>query len=206
MTTPFDSIDSAIEAIRDGQAVIVVDTNPNRSCGALVASARHMTPQLLRYFLRKGRGFLSVPLDQSLCLKYGLRPLEGTRADGLTYTMSYNLAASPTQAIPDRARAISAIVDPTTLASSLSTPGFLHPVLTTADGTLEFPTFANATTDLCRLAGEPAAGATIHILRDDGELARIEDLFTMSANDGLRIVSLESLISFRLQDQQVLSP
>ena len=195
MSTPFDSVESATEAIRQGCAIIVVDTDPNRACGAFAVAARHVTAELLQFFLREGRGYLSIPIDQAICLKFGLRPLEGDRPDGLTYTMSFNLARQPAtgpstteqstteqstteqstteqsttgQSTADRARAIRAIVDPATSPAQLRTPGFIHPVLTTEDGVLTKPTFPSAATDLCRLADLDPAAVTIHILGEDG--------------------------------------
>lgn len=222
MSTPFDSVESATEAIRNGSPVIVVDTDPNRACGAFVAAARHVTPELLRFFLREGRGYLSIPIDQAICLKFGLRPLEGTRPDGMTYTMSYNLVNQPVadgehtggestsrsstgQSTSDRARAIRAIVDPATSPAQLRTPGFVHPVLTTRDGVLKQPTFPSAATDLCHLAEFEPAAMTIHILGKDGELARMEDLFSRAAQHQIKIISLEGLISYQRAHQHAMS-
>jgi 3,4-dihydroxy-2-butanone 4-phosphate synthase len=210
MSTPFDSIESATAAMRNGSPVIVVDTDPNRACGALVLAAQHVTADLLRFFLREGRGYLSIPIDQSICLKFGLRPLEGTRPDGTTYTMSYNLVdrgsmGTTGQSTHDRALAIRAIVDPNTSPSQLRTPGFIHPVLTTREGVLDHATFPAAATDLCRLAELEPAAVTIHILGDDGELARLEALFDLAANRELKIVSLQRLVAYRSAHQQVMS-
>jgi 3,4-dihydroxy 2-butanone 4-phosphate synthase/GTP cyclohydrolase II len=200
MSTPFDSPESAIESIRDGETVIVVDTNPSHACGAFVVAASHVTAEILSFFLNEGRGFLSVPVDQSICLKFGLRPLENTRSDGLCYTLSYNLAdegSTTGQSTSDRSKAIRAIVDPSTSPSELRTPGFIQPALTTSSGVLESQTFASAATDLSRLAGLAPAGVIIHILREDGELARLEDLFKLAASHELKIVSLEGLVAHR---------
>lgn len=205
MSNPFDSPELAIESIRDGAAVIVVDTNPNQSCGAFVVAANHVTAEVLSFFLNEGRGFLSVPVDQSICLKFGLRPLENTRSDGLCYTLSYNLSVDGSttgQSTSDRATAIRAIVDPATSPADLRTPGFVQPALTTSAGVLACSTFASAATDLARLAGLAPAGVTIHILREDGELARLEDLFQLAASHQLKIVSLEGLAAHRASNDE----
>jgi 3,4-dihydroxy 2-butanone 4-phosphate synthase/GTP cyclohydrolase II len=106
------------------------------------------------------------------------------------------------QSTSDRATAIRAIVDPATSPADLRTPGFVQPALTTSAGVLECSTFASAATDLARLAGLAPAGVTIHILREDGELARLEDLFQLAASHQLKIVSLEGLAAHRASNDE----
>lgn len=226
MTSPFDSIESALQAFESGSPVIVVDTDPGRACGAFVMAARHVTAEALQFYLEQGRGYLTIPVDQAICLKFGLRPLEGTRSDGWRYTISFNLAcdeddsgegpasAADERGLPrpaghgasrrttgqsttDRARAIRALIDPRTSPTQICTPGFVHPVLTTVDGVLSAPSFASAATDFCHLTGLEPAAVTTHILTSDGELARLEDLFRLASQHSLKIVSLEGLVAHR---------
>ena len=197
MAIACDSIETVIESIRGGHAVIVVDTNPDCSYGGFVMAARHVTVENLSLFLTQGPGFLAVALDQSICLKFGLRPLEPNESTTQPYVLPFSIRQSHiSQSLPDQVKAIKAVVNPDTTPSEVQVPGYVHPVLTTQNGVLTSPNLAPASTDLVRLAGLEPAAVIIEILDQHGELARLQQLSVLAKQLQLKMAAIEDLVNY----------
>jgi 3,4-dihydroxy 2-butanone 4-phosphate synthase/GTP cyclohydrolase II len=198
---PVSRVEQAIEAIRRGGLVVVVDDENRENEGDLVLAAEHATPEALAFVVRYGTGIVCVGMEsQRLAqLELPLMTREGTEAMGTAFTVSVDARAGTTTGVSasDRSRTIAALVDRRTAPDDLLRPGHVFPLRSKPGGVLERAGHTEASVDLARLAGLFPAGVLCEIVNDDGSMARGEVLERFAAEHGLPLVSIAELIAYR---------
>jgi 3,4-dihydroxy 2-butanone 4-phosphate synthase/GTP cyclohydrolase II len=204
-----NSIEEAIEDIRRGRVVIVVDDENRENEGDFLTAARNMTPELVNFMAKEGRGLICVPLMEERCdsLNLGMMVGSNTATHETAFTISVDLLGNGcTTGISahDRAKTIQALIDPNTKAEDLGRPGHIFPLKAKAEGVLRRAGHTEAAIDLSRLAGFEPAGCIVEILNEDGSMARLPDLIEVAKKWDLKIISIEDLIRYRLQHETLI--
>jgi 3,4-dihydroxy 2-butanone 4-phosphate synthase/GTP cyclohydrolase II len=199
----FDSVEDAIEEIRQGRIVIVVDDEDRENEGDLTAAAEKVTPEIVNFMARHGRGLICLPmtgerLDQ---LQLPLMVDENTSRYGTAFTVSIEAGRGVTTGISaaDRATTILAAINPATQPSDLVRPGHVFPLRARTGGVLERAGQTEAAVDLARLAGLYPAGVVCEIMNEDGTMARVPELRSVARAHGLKMITVADLIAFRLR-------
>lgn len=202
----FDSIDQAIQEIREGKLVIVVDDDDRENEGDFICAASAITPEVVNFMTKYGRGLICVPLTESRCEELSLEMMvnNNTALHETAFTVSVDLLGKGcTTGISahDRARTIQALVDPQTRPADLGRPGHIFPLKARNGGVLRRAGHTEAAVDLVRLAGfHPPHGAVlIEIMNDDGTMARLPELLQMAQRFDFRIISIKDLIEYRIK-------
>ena len=195
-----NTIPEAIEAIKNGEVVIVVDDEDRENEGDFVAAAEKITPEIVNFMETHGRGLLCAPLSEELCRRLDLQMMvsSNTSLHGTPFTISVDLLGDGcTTGISahDRAATIRALVDDKTKPEDLGRPGHVFPLAARQRGVLRRPGHTEAVVDLARLAGLKEGGVLIEIKKEDGEMARLPQLMEIADRFGLKIVSIADLIS-----------
>ncbi|MBR6495565.1 MAG: bifunctional 3,4-dihydroxy-2-butanone-4-phosphate synthase/GTP cyclohydrolase II [Rikenellaceae bacterium] len=204
-----NTIPEAIEAIKNGEVVIVVDDEDRENEGDFVAAAEKITPEIVNFMETHGRGLLCAPLSEELCRRLDLQMMvsSNTSLHGTPFTISVDLLGDGcTTGISahDRAATIRALVDDKTKPEDLGRPGHVFPLAARQRGVLRRPGHTEAVVDLARLAGLKEGGVLIEIKKEDGEMARLPQLMEIADKFGLKIVSIADLISYRLQRESII--
>jgi len=204
-----NSIEEAIEDIRRGRVVIVVDDENRENEGDFLTAARNMTPELVNFMAKEGRGLICVPLTEDRCesLNLGMMVGSNTATHETAFTISVDLlghGCTTGISAHDRAKTIQALIDPNTKAEDLGRPGHIFPLKAKAEGVLRRAGHTEAAIDLSRLAGFEPAGCIVEILNEDGSMARLPDLMEVAKKWGLKIISIEDLIRYRLQNETLI--
>ena len=199
----FDAVEEAIEEIRQGRVVIVVDDEDRENEGDLTAAAEMVTPEIINFMARYGRGLICLPmtgerLDQ---LQLPLMVDENTSRYGTAFTVSIEARRGVTTGISaaDRATTILAAINPATQPSDLVRPGHVFPLRARTGGVLERAGQTEAAVDLARLAGLYPAGVVCEIMSEDGTMARVPELRSVARTHGLKMITVADLIAFRLR-------
>jgi 3,4-dihydroxy 2-butanone 4-phosphate synthase / GTP cyclohydrolase II len=205
-----DTIERAIEAIREGQMIIVVDDEDRENEGDFVMAAQHATPERINFMMREGRGLICVPLTDERCTELNLHPMveKNTDAHETAFTVSVDLrGAGNTTGISaqDRARTIQALVDPATQADKLTRPGHIFPLKARPGGVLRRTGHTEAAVDLARLAGLMPAGVIVEICNEDGSMARLPKLRQIADQHNMPLVSIADLIEYRLKHETLIT-
>src|SRR5947209_17832718 len=204
---PLCTVEQAIEDIRDGKFVIVVDDPDREHDGDLVMAAECVTPEAVNFMAREARGLICVPLTGRRCDELGLPPMvvDNTAPHGTAFTVSVEARGRVTTGISahDRAETIKALVDPATQPEDLLRPGHTFPLRARDGGVLRRAGQSEAAVDLARLAGLQPAGVICEIMNEDGTMARMPQLAVFSAKHGIRIVSVAQLISYRRRHERL---
>ena len=210
MSTPnpqFDPVEDVIAAVKDGQMVIVTDDRDRENEGDLVAIAQLTTPQIVNFMAREGRGLICAPVDPEIADRLELpamvsRNRESQKTD---FTVSVDAAVGVTTGISafDRARTLRVLGDPEARPSDLVQPGHVLPLRAKTGGVLRRAGHTEAAVDLARLAGCSPAGVICEIMNEDGSMARLPDLLKFRDRHGLKICTIESLIAFRSETEQL---
>lgn len=203
------SIEEAIEEIRQGRLVIVVDDEDRENEGDFVTAARNMTPELVNFMAREGRGLICVPLTEEHCSALGLEMMVGknTATHETAFTVSVDLlghGCTTGISAHDRAKTIQALIDPAFKPDDFGKPGHIFPLRAKAEGVLRRAGHTEAAIDLARLAGFEPAGCIVEILNEDGSMARFDDLLQVAEKFGLKMVSIEDLIKYRLEHETLI--
>ena len=204
----FHPIEDAIEDIRNGKMVIVVDDEDRENEGDLVMAAELARPQDINFMVTHARGLLCVPLstEQARRLKLDLMVKESTDPHGTAFTVSVDAKEGTTTGISAAERAMTArvLANPASKAEDLRRPGHMFPLAAKKGGVLKRAGHTEAAVDMARLAGLNPAGAICEIMNDDGSMARLPHLLEFADKHDLRIVSIEDLIRYRhLRDKLV---
>lgn len=202
MTQPaFHPIAEILDEIRQGRMVIVVDDGDRENEGDLVMAAKFVTPEHVNFMARFGRGIICVPMEGRALDQLGLHPMVIPSEDPMktAWTISVDARRGVTTGISahDRARTIRVLTSPESLPADLSRPGHVFPLRAKEGGVLRRAGHTEASVDLARLAGLSPAGVICEIMRDDGTMARTDDLFAFAARHGLKICTIASLIEYR---------
>jgi 3,4-dihydroxy 2-butanone 4-phosphate synthase/GTP cyclohydrolase II len=204
---PFAAIEEAIEEIRLGRMVLVVDDEDRENEGDLVMAADRVTPEAVNFMARHGRGLICAPLtgerlDQ---LQIGMMVRENTASMGTAFTVSVDAKRGVTTGTSayDRALTIRALIDPATRPEDLARPGHIFPLRSMPGGVLRRAGHTEAAVDLARLAGCQAAGVICEVMDEEGRMARMPTLLGLAETHGLRIITIKDLIRYRIQKDKL---
>ena len=203
----FHTIEEALEDLRQGKVLIVVDDEDRENEGDFVAAAEKVTPEIVNFFVREGRGVVCAPVTRERATELGLEAMveANTSLHETPFTVSVDYIHRTTTGVSakDRAATVQALVDPTTRSSDLARPGHIFPLRAMDGGVLRRAGHTEAVVDLCRLAGLQPAGVLVEILREDGSMARVPELMAIAKAYGLKIVTVRSLIEYRMQREKL---
>jgi 3,4-dihydroxy 2-butanone 4-phosphate synthase / GTP cyclohydrolase II len=204
-TTPFASIEEAIEHFRQGRMVIIVDDEDRENEGDLAIAAEKVTPAAINFMAKHGRGLICLTMTEERCdqLELPLMVRDNTSPFGTAFTVSIEARGKITTGISaaDRAATILTAIDPATLPSDLLRPGHVFPLRAKKGGVLKRAGQTEASVDLATLAGLKPAGVICEIMNDDGTMARVPDLLEVAREHGLAMITVSDLISYRLRHE-----
>jgi 3,4-dihydroxy 2-butanone 4-phosphate synthase/GTP cyclohydrolase II len=203
-----NTIESAIEDIKKGKLIIVVDDEDRENEGDFLTAARNVTPEIITFMSKFGRGLICAPLSEEICdsLDLNLMVKDNTELHQTPFTVSVDLIGHGcTTGISshDRSKTIQALINPNTKASDLAKPGHIFPLRARKEGVLRRAGHTEAAIDLARLAGFEPAGAIVEIIDEDGEMARLPRLMEIAKKHDLKIISIEDLIEYRLRTENL---
>jgi 3,4-dihydroxy 2-butanone 4-phosphate synthase/GTP cyclohydrolase II len=204
---PFDTVESAIQAIAAGGLVIVTDDEGRENEGDLLMAAEKATPELVNMMIRYARGLICVPMTEPQLKRLGINPMvqQNREAMRTAFTVSVDAAEGITTGISafDRARTIRLLADPTTRADELVQPGHIFPLCARPGGVLERAGHTEAAVDLAALAGLKPTAVICEILNEDGTMARLPELREFARQHRLPLISIASLIEYRHRREQL---
>ena len=200
----FNSIEEAVEDIREGKLLIVVDDEDRENEGDFICSAELITPEIVNFMAKHGRGLICAPLTEERCEELELHLMVGnnTSLHETPFTVSVDLLNEETStgiSAKDRALTIKALVDSATKPSDLGRPGHIFPLKAKSKGVLRRAGHTEAVVDLTRLAGLKPGGALVEIMNEDGTMARLPDLKKISEKFNIKLISIKDLITYTLE-------
>lgn len=204
-----NTIESAIEDIKAGKLVIVVDDEDRENEGDFITAARNITPEIINFMAREGRGLICVALTGQRCDELELQPMvsSNTSLHETAFTVSVDLIGNGTStgiSAHDRAATIQALINPSTKPSALGRPGHIFPLKAKDGGVLRRAGHTEAAVDLSRLAGFEEAGVLVEIMNEDGSMARLPQLEAIAQKLNLKIISIKDLIEYRLKKESLI--
>lgn len=203
-----NKIEEAIEDIRQGKLVIVVDNEDRENEGDFICAAETITPEIVNFMITHGRGLICAPIEESRAeeLNLPLMVRTNTALHETAFTISVDLIGyGCTTGIStyDRALTIQSLADKKFIASDFARPGHIFPLRAKNGGVLHRTGHTEATIDLARLAGLKPAGALVEILNPDGTMARLPDLLEMSKSWGIKVISINDLVEYRMRSERL---
>lgn len=209
MKIELNTIEEAIEDIRQGKIIIVVDDEDRENEGDFLAAAEKVTPEMINFMAMHGRGLICVPLTESRCKELELRAMVSNNTDHMetAFTVSVDLKGNGVTtgiSASDRAKTILALVDNYTKPYDLARPGHIFPLVAKQGGVLRRTGHTEAAIDFARLAGFKSAGVIVEIMNDDGSMARLPELFKVAKKFDLKLVSIEDLVAYRMQHDSLI--
>jgi 3,4-dihydroxy 2-butanone 4-phosphate synthase/GTP cyclohydrolase II len=209
MELKLNTIEEAIEDIREGKIIIVVDDEDRENEGDFLTAARNVTPEIINFMATYGRGLICAPLIEDRCDELGLELM--VRDNSATYetpfTVSVDLighGCTTGISASDRSKTVKALIDPSTKPEELGKPGHIFPLRAKKGGVLRRAGHTEAAIDLARLAGFEPAGLIVEILNEDGTMARLPELIQIAKKFNLKIVSIEDLIKYRITNESLI--
>ena len=204
-----DSIESAVEDIKNGKLVIVVDDEDRENEGDFITAARNVTPEIINFMSKEGRGLICMPITEQRAaeLELGLMVSSNTALHETPFTVSIDLlghGCTTGISAHDRAKTVQAVIDPATKASELGRPGHIFPLRARDGGVLRRAGHTEATVDLARLAGFEPAGVLVEILNEDGSMARLPQLMDIAKKFDLKVISVKDLIAYRIKQDSLI--
>jgi 3,4-dihydroxy 2-butanone 4-phosphate synthase/GTP cyclohydrolase II len=209
MKQGLDTIESAIEDIRQGKLVIVVDDEDRENEGDFITAARNATPEVINFMSKYGRGLICAPLVEDRCEELGLTLMvnNNTALHETAFTVSVDLlghGCTTGISAHDRSKTVLSLIDPATTPADLGRPGHIFPLRAKRGGVLRRSGHTEATIDLARLAGFEPAGVLVEIMNEDGSMARLPELMILARQFGMKIISIKDLIEYRLQTDSLI--
>ncbi len=203
------SIQEAIDDIRAGKVIIVVDDIDRENEGDFLAAAEAVTPEMINFMATHGRGLICAPITEEHCKELKLDMMVGNNTDPLetAFTISVDLKGNGVTtgiSAADRAKTIKALIDPNTKPIDLSRPGHVFPLKAKEGGVLRRTGHTEAAIDFARLAGFQPAGVIVEIMNEDGTMARLPQLIEVANKFDLKLVSIEDLIAYRMQHDSLI--
>jgi 3,4-dihydroxy 2-butanone 4-phosphate synthase / GTP cyclohydrolase II len=204
-----DTIEAALEDIKNGKLVIVVDDEDRENEGDFITAARNVTPDVINFMSKHGRGLICAPITESRCneLKLNLMVEDNTVLHQTPFTVSVDLKGNGCTtgiSAQDRAKTVQSLIDPATIPEDLGRPGHIFPLRAKDEGVLRRAGHTEATVDLARLAGFEPAGVLVEIMNDDGTMARLPELLVIAQKFNFKIVSIKDLIAYRLATETLI--
>ncbi len=207
--TKLNTIDEALEAIRNGEIIIVVDDEDRENEGDFLTAARNVTPEIINFMATHGRGLICAPLIEDRCdeLQLDLMVSHNTVLHETPFTVSVDLrghGCTTGISASDRAKTVQALINPETKPEELGKPGHIFPLRAKRGGVLRRAGHTEATIDIARLAGFEPAGVLVEIMNEDGTMARLPELLKVAERFNLKIISIKDLIEYRLQKESLI--
>ncbi|CAL2081191.1 3,4-dihydroxy-2-butanone 4-phosphate synthase / GTP cyclohydrolase-2 [Tenacibaculum sp. 190524A02b] len=204
-----NSIEEAIEDIKNGKVIIVVDDEDRENEGDFVAAAEKITPEMINFMATHGRGLICTPLTESRCkeLELGMMVSNNTDPMETAFTISVDLRGNGVTtgiSASDRAKTVQALVNTETKPFDLARPGHIFPLKAKNGGVLRRTGHTEAAIDFARLAGLKAAGVIVEIMNEDGTMARLPQLVEVAKKFDLKVVSIEDLVAYRMEHDSLI--
>ncbi len=204
-----NTIEEAIEEIKAGKVLIVVDDEDRENEGDFVVAAELITPEIVNFMATHGRGLICTPLPEDRCKELDLELMVGnnTALHATPFTVSVDLLGNGCTtgiSVADRAKTIKALVDPATKPEDLARPGHIFPLKSRQRGVIRRAGHTEAVVDLTRMAGLKPGGALVEIMNEDGTMARLPQLFKIAKKFNLKIISIADLIKYRLKEDSLI--
>lgn len=204
-----DSIESAIEDLKLGKMIIVVDDEDRENEGDIITTAKNATPEVINFMSKFGRGLICAALEEERCDELGLTLMvnNNTALHETAFTVSVDLLGNGcTTGISahDRSKTVLSFINPLTKPNDLGKPGHIFPLRAKKGGVLRRTGHTEAVVDLARLAGFDPAGVLVEIMNDDGSMARLPDLLVLAKEWDMKIISIKDLIEFRLKKDNLI--
>ena len=204
-----DKINDAIEDIKNGKLVIVVDDEDRENEGDFITSAKNVTPEIINFMSKHGRGLICMPISEKRCdeLQLNLMVNKNTALHATPFTVSVDLlghGCTTGISAHDRAKTVHAIIDPKTEPDDLGRPGHIFPLRAKNGGVLRRTGHTEATVDLAKLAGHGEAGVLVEIMNEDGTMARLPQLRQIADKHNLKLISIKDLIAYRLERETLI--
>jgi 3,4-dihydroxy 2-butanone 4-phosphate synthase/GTP cyclohydrolase II len=209
MDIELDTVESAIEDIKNGKVIIVVDDEDRENEGDFIIAAECVTPDIINFMATHGRGLICAPLVESRCDELGLELMVARNSAQFEtpFTVSVDLIGHGTStgiSTADRAKTIKALVDPDTKPSELGKPGHIFPLRAKEGGVLRRIGHTEAAIDLARMAGFRPAGVLVEIMNEDGTMARLPQLKEIAVKHGLKLICIADIIKYRLSQESLI--
>lgn len=204
-----NTIEEAIADIQAGKVIIVVDDENRENEGDFLTAARNATPEVINFMAIHGRGLICAPLTEERCDELDLELMVGknTATHETNFTVSVDLIGNGCTtgiSASDRSKTVMALIDPDTMPDQLGRPGHIFPLRAKEGGVLRRAGHTEAAVDLARMAGFEPAGVIVEIMNADGEMARLPELLEIAKKFDLKIISIEDLIAYRLQNESLI--
>ncbi|MBD0725835.1 3,4-dihydroxy-2-butanone-4-phosphate synthase [Flavobacterium sp. L1I52] len=204
-----NTIEEAIEDIRQGKIILVVDDENRENEGDFLAAAEKATPEMINFMATHGRGLICAPLTESRCKELGLNVMVGNNTDPMetAFTVSVDLRGKGVTtgiSASDRAETILALTDPATKPHDLARPGHVFPLIAKEGGVLRRTGHTEAAIDFARLAGFKPAGVIVEVMNEDGTMARLPQLVKIAKKFDIKVVSIEALVAYRMQHDSII--
>ncbi len=205
-----NTIEEAIEDIRQGKVIIVVDDEDRENEGDFLAAAEMVTPEMINFMATHGRGLICVPLTENRCKDLGLHAMVNNNTDPMetAFTVSVDLRGNGVTtgiSASDRAKTVLALTDANTKPHELARPGHIFPLIAKQGGVLRRTGHTEAAIDFARLAGYKSAGLIVEIMNEDGTMARLPQLVEVAKKFDLKLVSIEDLVAYRMQHDSLIT-
>ena len=205
-----NKIEDAIQAIKDGEVIIVVDDENRENEGDFIAAAEMVNPSIINFMAKNGRGLICVPMSENLCKKLELKKMVPNNTDPFetAFTVSVDLKGNGVTSgisASDRAKTVQALVNDKTKPGDLTRPGHIFPLIAKEGGVLRRTGHTEASIDFSRLAGMKSASVLCEIMNDDGSMSRLPELIKVAEKFNLKIVSIEDLIAYRMKNDSLIS-
>jgi len=209
MKVKLDTVASAVEDIKNGKLIIVVDDEDRENEGDFVAAARAVTPEIINFMATHGRGLICMPMIDQRCDELGLKLMvgENNSVNETAFTVSVDLigyGCTTGISAHDRAKTVQALINKDTKPEELAKPGHIFPLRAKEGGVLRRAGHTEATVDLARLAGFEPAGLLVEIMNADGSMARLPDLLKIAKKFKLKIISIKDLIEYRMKTERLI--
>ncbi len=209
MQKTLNTIPEAIEDIKAGKLIIVVDDEDRENEGDFLTAARNVTPEIINFMATHGRGLICAPLIEDRCDELGLDLMvkNNTVLHETPFTVSIDLKGNGCTtgiSASDRAKTVQALINPDTKPEDFGKPGHIFPLRAKKGGVLRRTGHTEATIDLARLAGFEPAGVLVEIMNEDGTMARLPELFVIAEKFDLKIISIKDLIAYRLEKESLI--
>ena len=207
--TKLNTIEEAIEDIRQGKVIIVVDDENRENEGDFLAAAEMVTPEMINFMATHGRGLICAPLTEHRCEELELNMMVRNNTDPMetAFTVSVDLSGNGVStgiSASDRAKTIKALVNTNTKPFELARPGHIFPLIAKEGGVLRRTGHTEAAIDFARLAGFEPAGVIVEIMNEDGTMARLPQLMEVAKKFDLKIVSIEDLVAYRMEHDSLI--
>ena len=204
-----DSIESALEDIKNGKLIIVVDDEDRENEGDFITAAHNATPEVINFMSTHGRGLICAPITEERCQELNLQPMvmNNTSLHETAFTVSIDLLGNGCTtgiSAQDRSKTVMALVNPDTKPEDLGRPGHIFPLRAKKGGVLRRTGHTEATIDMARLAGFEPAGVLVEIMNEDGSMARLPELKKIAKKFDLKLISIKDLIEYRLKKETLI--